>query len=275
MKLSLSGRIAENEHVKESALVDLSDLARVAARTGYQAVCLRPSQVSLETPTERLRDVRSILDRHGLGASMITPDARIARQGSAPDAGAILRAFEPVLEIARVVGTGLVRVAIKGEADIPWAQRAADAARERGIRLVHQTHTATPFETVADCRAMLARIDRPNFGITLEPANLALCGEEYGPAALRPLTGSVFNVYIQNLRPAPNGRETIMTNRGPVRYERLVIGDSGGVDLPRFVAALHALEYDGYVTTHQPSIDGIATEALAGRVYDALAPLAR
>ena len=66
-----------------------------------------------------------------------------------------------------------------------------------------------------------------------------------------------------------------MTNHGPVRYDRLVIGDPGGVDLPRFFAALRALEYDSYVTSHQPSIDGIATEALARLVYDALAPLAR
>ena len=103
MKLSLSGRIAETEHAKELALVDLSDLAGVAVRRLPGRVPAPVAGVP-RNAAETAARVRSTLDRHKLSASMITPDARIARQGSSPDAGAILRAFEPVLEIARTVG---------------------------------------------------------------------------------------------------------------------------------------------------------------------------
>ena len=152
-----------------------------------------------------------------------------------------------------------------------WAQRAADQAREFGIRLAQQTHTATPFETAAGCKEMIERIGRPNFGLILEPANFALSGEDYGPAALAPLGTSVFNVYVQNLRVTDSGDSSVETNRGTVRYERLVIGDSGGVDLPRFFDGLSAIEYQGYVTSHQPAISGVSEHALCEQVYAALA----
>ncbi|MEZ4729587.1 MAG: hypothetical protein R3E79_20855 [Caldilineaceae bacterium] len=65
---------------------------------------------------------------------------------------------------------------------------AADEARERNIRLAHQSHTQSIFETVAGSLDILQRVGRPNFGIIYEPANLALCGEAYGPATLRPFS---------------------------------------------------------------------------------------
>jgi len=270
VKLALSGRIAEAEHVKE-ATVSVEELARLAVEVGYDALCLRPSQANVETSDERLREMRATLDQFGLNASMVTPDARIARQGGDPAANATLRDFEPALHVARALQAGLLRVALKGDDDIAWAQLAADAAREYGLRLVHQTHAATPFETLMDCQTMLRRIDRSNFGLTVEPANLALCGEDYGLDALRPIGRSIFNVYVQNVRSTPGGASAVSTNRGAVRYERLIVGDPGGIDLGKFFDALHALEYNGYVTAHQPAIESIAMESLAKRVHGALA----
>ena len=69
---------------------------------------------------------------------------------------------------------------MKVEADIPWAQRAADEAAERGIRLAHQSHTQSLFETVEGSIDVLKRVGRQNFGIIYEPANLDLCGQDYG-----------------------------------------------------------------------------------------------
>ena len=127
---------------------------------------------------------------------MITADLRVSQQGSVLDTGAPLRDLEPTLKRASVLGADLIRVGVKSQDDIVWAQRAADEAREFGIRLAQQTHTATPFETAAGCKEMIERIARPNFGLILEPANFALCGEDYGPTALVPLGPAVFNVYM-------------------------------------------------------------------------------
>ena len=271
MQLSLSGRIAEAEDIKDHASLDFTGLAQLAARVGFKAVCVRPTHLTSTTPLERVHEMRAILDRHGLTASMVTADSRVPREGSVLDAGAPLRDLEPTLKRATALGADLIRVGVKSQDDIVWAQRAADKARDFGIRLAQQTHTATPFETAAGCKEMIERIGRPNFGLILEPANFALCGEDYGPAALAPLGTSVFNVYVQNLRVTDSGDSSVETNRGTVRYERLVIGDPGGVDLPRFYDGLSAIEYQGYVTSHQPAIQGISEHALCEQVYAALA----
>jgi len=78
-----------------------------------------------------------------------------------------------------------VRVALRKDEDIVWAQRAADAALERGIALAHQCHNRSLFERVDETLDVLRRIGRGNFGLTYEPANLECCGEPCGAATLR------------------------------------------------------------------------------------------
>ncbi|MEC7655467.1 MAG: TIM barrel protein, partial [Pseudomonadota bacterium] len=80
-----------------------------------------------------------------------------------------------------------VRIMLQSEADIPHAQRAADEAAERGITLAQQTHWGTLCETVEESLDVVRRMDRQNFGITFEPANLLACGNDCGPGALRRL----------------------------------------------------------------------------------------
>lgn len=275
MQLSLSGRIVESEHIKTDSSLNFVEFAELAARVGFQAVCVRVTHLNSATPLERAREMRGILEQNGLVASMVMLDARVASQGTAPDAAAPLRNITPTLERATAIGAGMIRVAIKEEEDIVWAQRAADEAREHGIRLAHQNHTKTPFETVADCLEMFDRIDRPNLGLIAEPANFMLCGEEYGAEALKPLAASIFNVYVQNLRVSDTGSATIDTNRGSVRYDRLVIGDPGGVDLALFCDGLRTIGYDGYITSNQPAIAEFSSEELSKRVYSALAQCAQ
>jgi len=275
MQLSLSGRIVEAEHIKTNSSLNFVEFAKLAARVGFQAVCVRATHLNSATPLERVREMRGILEENGLVASMVMLDKRVASQGSAPDAGTPLRNITPTLERASAIGADMIRVAIRDADDVIWAQRAADEAREHGICLAHQNHTKTPFETVAECVDMFARIDRPNFGLIAEPANFMLCGEDYGAEALKPLAAHIFNVYVQNLDVSDSGSSTIETNRGVVCYERLNIGDPGGVNLEHFHEGLNAIGYTGFVTSNQPATAGTSTEELSKQVYAALARFAQ
>jgi sugar phosphate isomerase/epimerase len=117
---------------------------------------------------------------------------------------------------------------------------------------------------------MVIHVNRLNFGLILEPANLLLCGEDYGPAAIRRLGPYIFNVYVQNLRLDDAGSQSIRTHRGLVRYERLIVGEGGGIDFARFFAGLNAIGYTGIVTSHQPLMPGVAVRKLAAYVYERL-----
>ncbi|MCA9023484.1 MAG: sugar phosphate isomerase/epimerase, partial [Planctomycetaceae bacterium] len=168
--------------------------------------------------------------------------------------------IEPSLHVAEVLGSRMVRVCLKTEADIAHAQRAADLAAERGMQLVHQFHPACLFEEVERSVAVLKQIDRPNVGLIYEPASLLMCGQEYGEATLRQILPWLMNVYVQNL---------VITDNGPDHLETWCLGDrpfqllpywdeSGrGIDFRKVVDRLHSVGYDGFFTVHQA--EGIVT----------------
>lgn len=260
MKLSLSARVGEKFSNKREAALSLDELVALAKGSAYHAVCMRASQIGIHTPAAEVAAKARLLRDKGLAVSMVTGDFAIPE--NTDDGPAALRNITPFLDLAETLGCDLVRVALRRDEDIAWAQRAADAARERGIRLAHQCHTRSLFEKVDETLEVLRRIDRPNFGLTYEPANLEACGEDYGAATIRRFAPHIVNVYLQNQRLDPAGASVLRTwCRGEVRFEQIPLWDARGIDFPLILDTLAAIGYDGYVTVHQaglntPQVDG-------------------
>ena len=249
MELSLSVRIAEAA-CKTKLNVPFAQLVDLAAQHGYRAICMRASAGGIGTATDELAQMRETVEAAGLRISMVTADCHVPlNTDRGPDS---LRDIGPSLNVAESVGCDLIRVCLKNSDDIPWAQRAADVAIGRGIRLAHQCHTTTLFEQIDRSLEVLSQIDRPNFGLIYEPANLLLCGEPYGLAALQALAPHIMNVYVQNHRLDSAGPAELETwCQGSVRFHHLPVWESGGVDFPAVVKALQEIGYDGCLTIHQ------------------------
>jgi sugar phosphate isomerase/epimerase len=249
MKLALSVRIAEAA-CKTRLNVPFQELVQLAAELGYGAVCMRASAGGVETPRVELERMRQEIERAGLTVSMVTADFDVPLNNErGPDS---LRNIGPSLDVAEALGGTLVRVCLKSDQDIPYARRAADEAAKRGIRLAHQCHTTTLFETVDRSLEVLAEIGRSNFGLIFEPANLMLCGERYGVETLRRFKPYLMNVYVQNHRLDPHGPVALETwCLGERRFHHIPIWDPGGVDFPAVFDGLHDVGYDGFVTVHQ------------------------
>jgi sugar phosphate isomerase/epimerase len=251
---SLSTRLAEAPGRKDQALVPLAEFAALARELGYAALSMRASQLSVETPPERVAAARAALEALGLRVSMVTGTVSLAANDA--QATAPLRDIGPHLDLAERLGCGLVRVMVQREDDIPWARRAADAAAERGLRLAHQTHVGTLCETVDAALEVVARVARPAFGLTYEPSNLLLCGSAYGREAIRRLAPHICNVYLQNWYAHPGGALAIGTNGGVVRADQVALDDRRGVDLDEVFAGLREIGWTGYVTVHQALMPG-------------------
>lgn len=250
MKLSLSVRVAEKFNAKREASIPLEEFADLAAAEDYHAVCMRASQVGIHTPIETVKEKRRQLDQRGLAVSMVTGDFPIPE--NTPEGTQALRNITPYLDLADTLGADLMRICMKEEADIRWAQRAADEAGERGKRLAHQCHTGSLFERVEDSVLVLERVGRENFGIIYEPANLELCGEDYGEEVIKRFEPYLFNVYLQNQQIKPDGEVSIDTwTRGEIRFDQIPIWEDGGISLPPIMSALEEIGYAGYVTVHQ------------------------
>jgi sugar phosphate isomerase/epimerase len=250
MKLSLSARVAESFGSKEKTTLSLDELIGLARAHGYAALCMRASQAGVHTDPEIVRAMRGRIDAAGLRVSMVTGDFAVpANDERGPEC---LRRIGPYLDLAERLGADLIRVCMKKEGDIVWARRAADEARERRIRLAHQSHCASLFETVEGSIEVLRGVDRENFGIIYEAANWMLAAEDYGRGTIRRLVPWLFNVYVQNHRLSSDGAGSVKTwKRGPVRFDHIGLWESGGVDLDEVFGALGEVGYRGFVTVHQ------------------------
>lgn len=256
MKLSLSTRVAEAPRQKEKSLMGLSDLAALAVDAGYSAICMRASQVGIQHSPTEINDAKQVVSALALPVSMVTGD--IDTPANNDRAQMALRNITPFVDLAVALGSDLIRVGMKADTDIPWAQRSADEAAERGVRLAHQSHTCTLFETVEKSVEVLRQINRSNFGIIYEPANLLVCGQDYGASVLKEFEPWLMNVYLQNMRPWERGAQTIETwINGPVPFDLVPFGDPNGIDFAPLMAALGTMSYSGYVTVHQNVADGM------------------
>jgi sugar phosphate isomerase/epimerase len=253
MKLSLSVRVGEKYTNKREAAISLAKLADIAGAAGYHAICMRPSQIGIHSRCEEVLLKARLLRQRGLRVSMVTGDFAIPENtDEGPHA---LRNIEPYLDLAEALDCHLVRVALRKDEDIVWAQRAADTAKERGITLTHQCHNRSLFERVDETLDVLRRIGRVNFGLTYEPANLECCGQSYGRETLKRFAPYLVNVYLQNQRVYFAGQSVMKTwCCGDVSFDQIPLWDDSGIDFPGIIAALEELGYTGYVTVHQAAL---------------------
>lgn len=271
MTLALSVRIAEGFLSKETASMNLGELLPLAASSRYSALCMRASQVGVHSEPKAVQDAATVIRKHGLAVTMVTGDFDIVYNNAAgPNC---LRRITPYLDLAVALNAPLIRVALKTDEDIPWAQRAADEAAERGLRLAHQCHTQSLFETVDGIERTLKRIARPNFGLVYEPANLELCGQDYRHQTIKRLAPWIFNVYLQNQVLKPEGNLTLLTwCRGPIPFDLIPIPQPGGIAFPAVFEGLAAISYHGPVTVHESQSENEpvseAVRATAGYLID-------
>ena len=125
MKLSLSVRVVEKFQAKREASMGLGELADLAAAHGYRAVCMRASQLGIQTPAATVRSEGEGRRRRGLAVSMVTGDFPIP-ENSDDEGPQALRNITPYLDLAAALEADLLRSCMKREEDITWAQRAAD-----------------------------------------------------------------------------------------------------------------------------------------------------
>lgn len=268
-KLSISCRIAEGFLSKEEASMSFEALADLAVAAGYEAICMRASQIGVQSSPEAVRVARQILNDRGLTVTMITGDFDIVYNNlRGPNC---LRNISPYLDLAEALGAPMIRVCMKQADDVVDAQRAADAAAKRGLKIVHQCHVQSLFETLDEIEQRMLEIDRPNFGIIFEAANLEQCGQNYGPPAIRRLAPWTQNVYLQNQRISPTGAITLRTwCNGPVSIDLCEIHESGGIDFASVFDGLHSVGYDGPVTVHQSAPEDNSVTALDAATQTAL-----
>jgi len=260
IKLGLSGRIIETADGYQMAT---TEFIRFAAEIGYQCVELRPrGQVTPETTDDEVAEIRSALNETDTVCAFVT--------FSGPQTEESMPALQRMCEITTRLACPSIRV---GVSEVSWVRRACDLAAEHGLKLVSQTHTGTPLETVEGALETCEQVARDNFGVAYEPGNFVLAGRDYGLPALQQLGEKLFSVSLQNIKPVPEVEgKGVITYRGR-GFRRCKIGDPEGVDFEEVFEALHAVGYEGYATLIEPISDVMDNLELARFAFDKLSPL--
>lgn len=240
MKFSLSGRCVLPLKAGDGLAMENEAFLALAHDVGFDGVDLRWEQLNPTLPDGKVEEVRRLCRETGL--EVFSLNAKDLAAGS----------FGRLLELAKELGCGRIRV----RGDVAALQQAADLARPAGMRLAEQMHTGAAFETVAAAGETLSRVDRGNFGVIAEPANLRMAGETFTPATFEPLRGRIFWCHVQSLEVVPadsaEGRVTLRSG-AELGFKRVPIRENRGCDYRGFFAALKAVAFDGPVTCLEPA----------------------
>lgn len=262
MKFSLSGRFVEMGGGKLA--LSNAEFIALAKRAGYDGVDLRASQISHESPPEALVEVKKALQETGLEVAMLG-------LASAGEKG--LAALPKVIEIARELGCRLIRVG----GDAAFCRKAAEMAVPYGIRLGCQMHTGGEFETFDLARETLAKINRPNFGLITEPANIYMAGDAFTVENFRKVASHIFASNIQSLivlPPAEAPNKLKLRSGKEIGYKRVPIQENKAMDVPAYFAALRAVGFDGWVNMLEPICDEKQREQFAREYVEYLRKVA-
>ncbi|MDY7011775.1 MAG: sugar phosphate isomerase/epimerase family protein [Planctomycetota bacterium] len=240
MKFSLSGRIIEVDY--KYCQMDVGQFGELAKQAGYDAVELRRTQIDAKTKPEEVAQMAAAFNKSGIGVSRIPAEA-------VTDAKS-LKALSKFADMAVELGCPYLAGGFK---EIPWIQKACDYLKERGLAMVIQVHTGGPFETPELAIKTLNEIDRSNFGLMYDPANIFEKDIDYVKPVER-LKDHLFIVSVQDICRVDEAADGTWENEGR-HYGKHLFGTPGGIDFPRVFDALEKINFDGYVTVIEPISD--------------------
>ena len=104
MKLSLSVRVAEAPKSKKDTIRSFDEVAEIASKIGYKAVCMRASQAGIQTALQQIISARKKTRELGLAVSMVTGDFPIPINNDHEAASFIENSFNSWIVTVRFPG---------------------------------------------------------------------------------------------------------------------------------------------------------------------------
>ena len=208
---------------------------------------------------------------HAEGIATAVRTARLLRDAGATNAMIVLsddNASVPAREqhagrITEALGLGEQQWAVFADG----ADRVARAVRDQtGLRTVFHPHCGGYVETEAEIDALLSRTDPATLGLCLDTGHLVYAGGD-PLSVLARHASRVWHVHFKDCHPqiAAAARANELGYLAAVRSRLFCELGAGAVDFAGVLAALHALQYDGWIVVEQDIFPGLGSPAESAR----------
>lgn len=270
---------------------DLEETVSLVADRGFDAVepmCRNP-HLSVDTPPERVDQLREQLDGHGLDVACLGTYTGHYDGKSPDEREAELDDLSRFLEMADTLGCDLVRHNPGGPPQYEasdddytetadWMRRAADMAAEHDIRLTLELHGGSLAESATGAMKLLDLIDRPNYGVTHDAGNMYIADVPFGHESIETLRDRILHVHVKGERriedPTLEGAFEFETRNGIETFQHTLLDEGANCHEPVF-EALRDIGYDGYasVECHRQTSDEWTDTAIAEYELDRISDL--
>ncbi len=215
---------------------------------------------------DQAEEARTVLDDHDLCVSCYTLESDFAAYDEDVFEETVADCIL-ALDIAEILGTDTMRLDPKStlpeeqqeNPDIGFViervshgmQQVTDVAADRGVTVGVENHGMLLGRT-AQVAKMLDLVDRPNFGVNLDPTNFRSVHGEDHIAATRQFAESVVHCHIKDFeirteKPI-NAEETNWRRTRADEWVRSTVGGEGDMQWPLIFSILRDAGYDGTIS---------------------------
>ena len=231
---SLSSFLFEDNYSSQS--VSFEKFCSIAHWAGYKGVELRETQVSVNTPAGKRKELAMIMHDNDLVLTCLT--ARNLPVVDTERADAFLRH----LDLCQEMGCSLLKIS----GDTFWLKCAAEKAKKYRIKLATNNHIGSMLETIDGAKQYFSEIADEDFGLLYDSFHLYASGQDY-VRGIDVLFERICNVLFHSIRPAKKNEHPIFEKNG-TDWINALPEESGVQNWRGIFQRLKQLKYKGRIT---------------------------
>lgn len=244
-----------------------------AAANGYEAVELQAiSHMKIGTKIQKLKATKSMMSDLGLIlAGVYTPVWNRHCQEN-QEFEKQFEDYRQYLDMAHELESPWIKIGAGGPSpdyatdkyfhnSSSWLKNAADLARNAGMNILVEIHFNTLVETVSSTLKLIHLVDRRNFGLIYDAANLYVANDNSIFESIRTLKPYIQHVHLKDVKEIDNKNIPGIFSFRNRNYAIQIFGD-GEVDNETAIKALEDIGYDGFVSV-EGCPNGIAPDKMA------------
>lgn len=256
MKIAISTIVFNKRSIKEAI--------ELAKDIGYDGVEIWGSKphISYDTPIERVRDIRNMLEFYELEVPNIASYVGNFSTISDEECNIEYEKLYNYMDIMEILKCDMIRVWIGGpntflansyhyEKAMFWIDKCADIAEKNNKRIALEIHNGSLIETVESANRFIKDLNRNNVGLIHDAGNMYITDTDYGGESIEVLGDSIFHVHIKDeLRVDSDSLMGAFRDRtiyGDEIFQHKLLGQ-GAVDHFPVFKALIKQKYKGFVS---------------------------